>query len=123
MTIVYFDGKCGLCSKEISYYQKIAPKGVFEWQDIAHDASALKPLNISQADALRLLHAKDKKGEMHIGVDAFILIWDELSIGWRFLSVLAGLPMIRPILGWVYRRIASYRFARLEHCQIAAKGS
>ena len=123
MTIVYFDGKCGLCSKEISYYQKIAPKGVFEWQDIAHDASALKPLNISQADALRLLHAKDKKGEMHIGVDAFILIWNELSIGWRFLSVLAGLPMIRPILGWVYRRFASYRFARLEHCQIAGKGS
>ena len=100
MTIVYFDGKCGLCSKEISYYQKIAPKGVFEWQDIAHDASALKPLNISQADALRLLHAKDKKGEMHIGVDAFILIWNELSIGWQFLSVLAGLPIIRPILGW-----------------------
>ena len=123
MTIVYFDGKCGLCSKEISYYQKIAPKGVFEWQDIAHDASALKPLNISQADALRLLHAKDKKGEMQIGVDAFILIWNELSIGWRFLSVLAGLPIIRPILGWVYRRFASYRFARLEHCQIAAKGS
>ncbi len=123
MTIVYFDGKCGLCSKEISFYQKIAPKGVFEWQDIAHDASALKPLNISQADALRLLHAKDKKGEMHIGVDAFILIWNELSIGWRFLSVLAGLPIIRPILGWVYRRFASYRFARLEHCQIAGKGS
>ena len=123
MTIVYFDGKCGLCSKEISYYQKIAPKGVFEWQDIAHDASALKPLNISQADALRLLHAKDKKGEMHIGVDAFILIWNELSIGWRFLSVLAGLAIIRPILGWVYRRFASYRFARLEHCQIAGKGS
>ena len=123
MTIVYFDGKCGLCSKEISFYQKIAPKGVFEWQDIAHDASALKPLNISQADALRLLHAKDKKGEMHIGVDAFILIWNELSIGWRFLSVLAGLPIIRPILGWVYRRFASYRFARLEHCQIACKGS
>ncbi len=63
------------------------------------------------------------KREMHIGVDAFILIWNELSIGWRFLSVLAGLPIIRPILGWVYRRFASYRFARLEHCQIACKGS
>ena len=83
MTIVYFDGKCGLCSKEIRYYQKIAPKGVFEWQDIAHDAAPLKALNISQADALRLLHASDKTGKMHIGVDAFILIWNELSVGWR----------------------------------------
>ena len=123
MTIIYFDGKCGLCSKEIRYYQKIAPKGVFEWQDIAHDAAPLKPLNISQADALRLLHGKDNAGEIHIGVDAFILIWSKLSFGWRLLSVLASLPIICPILGWVYRKFASYRFARLEHCQIAAKGS
>ena len=123
MTIVYFDGKCGLCSKEIRYYQKIAPKGVFQWQDIAHDAGPLKALNISQADALRLLHARDKTGKIHIGVDAFILIWNELSVGWRLLSVLASLPIIRPILRWVYRQFASYRFARLEHCQIAAKGS
>ena len=123
MKIIYFDGKCGLCSKEIRYYQKIAPKGVFEWRDIAHDAAPLKPLNISQADALLFLHGKDKTGEIHIGVDAFILIWSDLSFGWRLLSVLASLPIIRPILVWVYSKFASYRFARLEHCQIATKGS
>ena len=28
MIEVFFDGKCGLCSKEIAYYQSIAPSGV-----------------------------------------------------------------------------------------------
>ena len=31
---VLYDGKCGLCNKEILYYQTIAPKGKFEWVDI-----------------------------------------------------------------------------------------
>ena len=31
---VFYDGKCGLCSKEINHYKKIAPQGIFNWQDI-----------------------------------------------------------------------------------------
>ena len=120
---VYFDGKCGLCSKEIRYYQKISPSAVFSWCDIAHDPAPLAPLGIGQADALRLLHAKDADGQLHIGVAAFILIWKQLHFGWRLLAVLAGLPMIKPILEAGYRRFAAYRFARLSHCQIAAERS
>ena len=35
MIKIFYDGKCGLCSKEINYYIKIAPKNVFDWFDIA----------------------------------------------------------------------------------------
>ena len=55
MIEVFFDGKCGLCSKEIAYYQRIAPSGIFVWLDIATDASPLAAHQISQADALRYL--------------------------------------------------------------------
>ena len=51
MIEVFFDGKCGLCSKEIAYYQRIAPSGIFVWLDIATDASPLAAHQISQADA------------------------------------------------------------------------
>ena len=35
---VYFDGNCGLCSKEINYYRKIDKKNIFEWVNIyIHD--------------------------------------------------------------------------------------
>ena len=67
MTIVYFDGKCGLCSKEIRYYQKIAPKGVFEWQDIAHDAGPLKAL--PRRDYRLLPHNDLQRGFDHLESD------------------------------------------------------
>ena len=120
MIKVYFDGKCGLCSKEIRYYQKIAPSATFSWCDIANDPAPLAQLGIGQAEALRLLHAEDHEGQLHIGVAAFILIWKQLHFGWQLLAALAGLPIIRPLLEAVYWRFAAYRFARLSHCQIAA---
>ena len=59
MISVFFDGKCGLCSKEIRYYRKIAPSGVFVWHDVATDPSPLDGIAVTQGDALRRLHATD----------------------------------------------------------------
>ena len=120
MIEVFFDGKCGLCSKEIAYYQSIAPSGIFAWMDIATDSSPLVAYQISQADALRRLHVRDDAGEWHIGAAAFLVIWQQLRY-WRFLAILVGLPMIRQIAAMVYNRFADYRFAKLAHCQIAQK--
>ena len=120
MIEVFFDGKCGLCSKEIAYYQNIAPSGIFAWMDIATDPSPLAAHQITQADALRHLHVRDAAGDWHIGAAAFLVIWQQLRY-WRFLAVLVGLPIIRQIAAMVYNRFADYRFARLAHCQIAQK--
>ena len=73
LVTVYYDGKCGLCRKEISHYKKIAPEGQFIWSDIAHDATPLSQLGVSQMDALRRLHATDRNGRLHIGVDGLFL--------------------------------------------------
>lgn len=75
MIIVFYDGKCGVCSKEINHYRKIAPSGMFDWQDITESACELNKKDISLSQGLRLLHAKDDDGLVHVGVDAFILIW------------------------------------------------
>jgi len=120
MITVFYDGKCGLCSKEINHYRKIAPVGVFDWQDITESADDLKQEGISLAQGLKLLHAKDSNGQMHVGVDAFILIWKQLK-RWRVLAVIVGLPIIRQIAKAAYRAFASWRFKRLEHCQLVAK--
>ena len=120
MIEVFFDGKCGLCSKGIAYYQSIAPSGIFAWMDIATDASPLAAHQISQADALRHLHVRDAAGDWHIGAAAFLVIWQQLRY-WRFLAVLVGLPIIRHIAAMVYNCFADYRFAKLAHCQIAQK--
>ena len=46
MITVLYDGKCGLCSREIGHYMKICPKNVFVWQDIANEPEHLIKLKI-----------------------------------------------------------------------------
>lgn len=118
MIEVFFDGKCGLCSKEISYYQSIAPVGIFIWRDIANDPAPLQKHGITQANALRHLHVLDIDDQWHIGAAAFIIIWKHLSY-WRLLAAVVGLPIIRHIASALYNKFAEYRFAKLAHCQVA----
>jgi predicted DCC family thiol-disulfide oxidoreductase YuxK len=120
MITVFYDGKCGLCSKEINHYRNVAQAGIFNWQDITESAEELKKEGISLSEGLKLLHAKDNNGKVHVGVDAFILIWKQLK-RWRVLAFLVGLPIIRQIANTAYRAFASWRFQKLHHCQLAAK--
>ena len=120
MITVFYDGKCGLCSKEINHYRKIAPSNIFNWQDITESADELNQEGITLAEGLRLLHAKDNSGQINVGVDAFILIWKQLS-RWRVLAFLIGLPIIRHIANAAYRVFVNWRFKKLEHCQLAAR--
>lgn len=120
MITVFYDGKCGLCSKEINHYRSIAEDGVFDWQDITQSMDALSKEGISLSQGLKLLHAKDENGNMHVGVDAFILMWKQFK-RWKILAFIASLPIINSTLKFAYKHFAEWRFNRLTHCQIAAK--
>ena len=120
MLTVYYDGKCGLCRREIEYYKRVAPPGEFLWKDIANDPNSLAELDVSQADALRRLHARDAAGNVYVGVAAFIAIWQVLNY-WKYLALIFKLPLLRAIASVVYDRFADYRFSRLTHCQLASK--
>ena len=118
MITVYYDGKCGLCRREINHYKRVAPSGVFNWQDITVNPSVVQEIGISYADGLKLLHARDKHGRVHVGVDAFLLIWRHIN-RWHMLAKLVDSPLIRPLANSAYRIFAMWRFKRLSHCQIA----
>ena len=117
---VFYDGKCGLCSKEINHYKKIAPQGIFNWQDITECDKELKQAGVSYSQGLKLLHSVDRHGQVHVGVDSFILIWNQLS-KWNILAKIVALSPIRQIVDFAYRKFAQIRFDKLEHCQLAAK--
>jgi len=120
MIIVFYDGKCGLCSREIRHYINIAPADVFDWQDITISSDGLNRFDISKSKALKLLHAIDHNGEVHVGLKAFLLIWKHLR-RWKFLAKIVSLPLVYNIIDLAYRAFASWRFSKLEHCQIALK--
>ena len=111
---VFYDGACGLCAKEIAHYQNIAPAGVFHWIDITRDSAPFTERGYKVADGLKALHVEDRSGAMHLGVDGFIVIWQELK-RWRILATLMGLPGIRHAARFAYRHFARWRFKKLGY--------
>ena len=115
---VYFDGNCGLCSKEINYYRKIDKKNIFEWVNIYINDTDLKKLGITKSEALMELHTLDENGKMYKGVDSFILIWRNLSFFWSVLGILVSFYPIYLIAKFAYRKFAIQRFNKLGYCDI-----
>tara|TARA_Y100001968_G_scaffold214650_1_gene197501 strand:+ start:285 stop:647 length:363 start_codon:yes stop_codon:yes gene_type:complete len=116
MITVFFDDRCSLCSKEIEHYKKIASDG-FNWVPISSDGECLQKYGIDTADALKLLHVVDNSGTVHRGVDSFVVIWSNLD-RWRYLAVVASLPLVRQMLRSVYAVFAEWRFKRLPYCKM-----
>ncbi|MEO0637366.1 MAG: DUF393 domain-containing protein [Pseudomonadota bacterium] len=123
MKTIFYDGKCGLCRREIEHYRKLALKrGVdrFEWVDVAADPSAASRLGVDQATALLHMHALDDAGEVRRGVDVFRVIWEEFP-GWRWLAKLVSLPGINALARLGYEAFARIRFRLYPHCQVAKR--
>jgi predicted DCC family thiol-disulfide oxidoreductase YuxK len=118
MISVFFDGKCNLCSKEINYYQRIAPKNTFNWVDITKTPGELDKFEIKLSDGLRLMHVADSRGNIFTGVDAFIIMWKQIKY-WKFLGLFVSLPIVKQITKLLYQYFADWRFNRYEHCLIA----
>ena len=119
---VFYDGKCGLCHKEISHYKKIAPRDTFQWQDITECDKQLAERGVSLADGLRLLHTVDQQGKMHVGVDSFILIWKHLHFfPWGLLANVVSVYPVKKVAEILYKFFAQKRFDKLDHCQMAAR--
>ena len=117
LVTVYYDGICKMCSKEINYYKKIAPPKCLRWVDIARNGNALENYNVSQQEALLYLHVKDASGNLHIGVDAFKVIWSHLP-NWRWLSILLNFSPIHFLAQKLYILFAKNRFQRSSHCKV-----
>lgn len=117
---VFYDGKCGLCTREINHYRKIAPKSVFDWQDITQTKVKLEQAGIHYIEALKYLHVLDEIGHIHRGVDSFIVIWKQIP-RWRLLGCIVSFPIIRQMATLIYKYFADWRFKRLAHCQLADK--
>lgn len=114
MITVFYDGKCGLCRREIAHYQRIAPVGHFEWVDITTTPEPFTALGYALTDGLKALHVRDAEQNMHIGVDGFIVIWRALP-RWRGLALLVALPIIRPLARAGYALFATWRFNKLGY--------
>lgn len=120
MITVFYDAKCGLCSKIMDHYRKTAPNNIFNWRDVTESSNTLRNKGVTLVQGLKKIHALDSNGEIYIGVDVFILIWKQLR-RWKLLALFISLPVIKQFVNFLYIKLAGWRFKSLGHCQLALK--
>jgi predicted DCC family thiol-disulfide oxidoreductase YuxK len=109
--VVFYDGDCPLCRREIAHYRRLDSEARLCWIDAAADTEALARHGLSLQAAMAELHVLDTAGRWQRGVDAFLVIWQHLP-GYRWLGrLIRGLRMRRP-LGFLYCRFAAWRYGR-----------
>ena len=105
---LYFDGLCVVCSAEINHYKKMKGSENIHFVDIADPSFNAKKENLDPQKINIELHAKDAHGKLHVGVDAFILIWSRLDkLNW--LSRLAKNSVINKFLQLNYSLFVKIR--------------
>lgn len=112
MISVFYDGGCGICSREIAYYKRLAAEHRFAWIDISRDPSQLSHINVTYETAMKHLHVQDDEDRVHTGIDAFIVMWAHLPY-WTFASRIASIPHMKWLLAKAYDVFAEWRYRRL----------
>jgi predicted DCC family thiol-disulfide oxidoreductase YuxK len=105
-TIVYFDGLCPLCSREIEHYRKLTTE--IRFMDITDAEFRAEAEGLDPRAIHRSLHAKDSEGRIRLGVDAFITIWAAIP-RYRWAARLASFAPIGLALRGAYACSARLR--------------
>ena len=109
--MVFYDGGCPLCRREIAHYRRIDRAERLIWVDAANEPETLARHALSLEQAMIELHVLDAAGCWQRGVDAFLVIWQQLP-AYRWLAkIITALGLRRP-LAFAYRHFAAWRNRR-----------
>lgn len=110
---VFYDGACPKCVKDRETYERLAGKKGVDvcWFDITGEDQHLRAIGVDPHRALRELHVKDASGQLHTEIDAYTLLFSRIPL-LSPLASLIGLPLLRSVLGRVYRWQVGFRLWR-----------
>jgi predicted DCC family thiol-disulfide oxidoreductase YuxK len=83
--VLYFDGACPVCAREIAHYRQQAGSESIVWVNAATCSPELLGSDLSRADALARLHLRRPDGSLVSGAAAFVGIWQHLP-RWAWLA-------------------------------------
>lgn len=109
--ILFFDGSCPMCTKEIKLLEDINDGGL-AFMDV-HKCEIDDSMP-SQLDMLKVLHLRTAKGDWIRGVPATVQAWSHTNWGWIFKPLLW--PLINHAAGYAYNIWAKKRYRRLYDC-------
>lgn len=118
-TRALYNGDCPICDAEMCHYADYA-RG--QGLPIAFDdltRTDLSDWGVTEDAATRLLHVLHK-GQLHVGFDAFLVLWDQLP-RYRWAARLCRTPGLYQVLDWGYEHIVA-RYIYRRHLRRKAHG-
>ena len=114
--IVWHDGACPLCRREIALMRRLDRRGAIRFVDISEGADA--QCSIDRSALLERFHASED-GRLLSGAAAFAAMWRAVPL-LRPLGLLARNPLVLALLERAYGMFLRFR-PRLQH--LARRGS
>ena len=96
--VVFFDGACPLCHREIALMRRLDRRQAIRFVDVA-DPSTTCP--VDRAELLARFHAVEN-GKLLSGARAFAAMWRAIPV-LRPIGVVADLPWMSPLFETAYR--------------------
>ena len=99
---VFFDGKCPLCTREISFYRGQRGAEDINWVDVTKASLDNLPSGLTRKDALARFHVLTTGGELVSGGNAFSSLWLSLP-AFQWAGKLFKISLLALILERAYK--------------------
>jgi predicted DCC family thiol-disulfide oxidoreductase YuxK len=113
--VLFYDGGCPLCRKEIAHYRRLDRAGRVEWVDLYAEPHQAQRYGVSWRSAMQRIHLLETDGRLVTGAPAFAALWRRLP-GYRWLARLVSLSGALPVLDRCYAIFARWRWRRRKAC-------
>lgn len=121
--VVFYDGQCPICRREIKHYQHRSGAENIDWIDVANNPELINPYGLDHKTAMTRFHVLDAQGKWRIGAAGFITLWSHLG-GYRHLAKFVRIMRLQGMLDWAYAQWIKWRNRKIcdeVNCKTSVK--
>jgi predicted DCC family thiol-disulfide oxidoreductase YuxK len=110
--IIFYDGKCILCFREIKHYKKMDKANLLKTIDITASDFDAKSFGLDEEKINISIHSMDEEGNIFVGVDTFAEIWKRVPPYDKLAPILKN-NKLRPVFDIGYKVFSHHIRPRL----------
>ncbi len=107
-SVIFYDGLCIVCSREIDHYRKQTGSDKFIFLDITEASFDAASHGVDPFKVHKVMHVKDNNGRLYTGAEAFRAIWKELP-KYQFLYRWTDNALVKSLMAIGYAGFATIR--------------
>ncbi|WP_218354771.1 thiol-disulfide oxidoreductase DCC family protein [Alteromonas lipotrueiana] len=106
--IIFYDGHCPLCRKEMAHLQRYDKSRYIQFEDIQQDDFSERFSTLDWNALNNSIHVQQEDGTMLSGLDATHAAWKAVGKGWLYAPL--RWPVVRPVADKAYTLFARHRY-------------